>query len=43
MFFLRDGVAVVFEGAATTKAALFITLGEALPKFPRFEHASKPK
>jgi hypothetical protein len=39
----KDGVALVFDGTATTKAALFIALSVVLPKSPLFEHTSKPK
>jgi hypothetical protein len=40
---LKDDVAFVFDGAATTKAALFIARSEVLPKSPLFERTSKPK
>jgi hypothetical protein len=40
---LKDGVAFVFNGAATAKAALFIARSAVLPKSPLFEHTSKPK
>jgi hypothetical protein len=39
---LNRGVALVFDGTATTKAAILIALGEFLPKSPLFEHTSKP-
>jgi len=38
---LKDGVALVFHGTATTKAALFIDLSEVLPNLSLFEHKSK--
>jgi hypothetical protein len=38
---LKDGVALVFHGTATTKAALFIDLSEVLPNLPLFERTSK--
>jgi hypothetical protein len=41
--FLKDGVALVFDGTATAKAALFFALSEVLLKSPLFEHTSKPK
>jgi hypothetical protein len=40
---LKDGLALVSDGTATAKAALFIALSEVLPKSPLFEHTSKPK
>jgi hypothetical protein len=40
---LKDFVALVFDGTATTKGALLIALSEVLPKSPLFEHTSKPK
>jgi len=39
---LKDGVALVFDGIAPAKAALFIVLSEVLPESPVFEHTSKP-
>jgi hypothetical protein len=40
---LKDGLALGFDGTATTETALFIALIEVLPKSPPFEHTSKPK
>jgi len=40
---LKDGVALVFDGTATTKTALFMALSEVPHKPPRLEHTSKPK
>jgi hypothetical protein len=40
---LKDGVALVFDGAATIKADLFIGRSEDLPKLRLFEHTSKPE
>ena len=37
---LNDGVALALD-AATTKAAVFITLSEVPPKSPPFDHTSK--
>jgi hypothetical protein len=40
---LENGVALVFDGTATTKAAPWIALSEVLPKSLLFEHTPKPK
>ncbi|GAC1690467.1 MAG: hypothetical protein PVS2B2_28540 [Candidatus Acidiferrum sp.] len=38
---LKDGVALVFNGTATTKTVLFIAVSEVLPKAPPFERTLK--
>jgi hypothetical protein len=40
---LKDGDALVFDGTATTKAALFVALSEVLRKSSLFEQSSKQK
>jgi hypothetical protein len=40
---LKDGVMLVFDGAAMAKGALFIALSEVPPNSPLFEATSKPK
>jgi len=39
----KGGVALDFDGTATTKAASFIAWSEVLPKRPLFEHTAKTK
>jgi len=40
---VKNGVALVFDGTATTKINVFIASSEVLPKSPPSEHTSKPK
>jgi hypothetical protein len=40
---LKDGVALVFDSTAMTKAALFIGRSEDLPNLRPFEHTAKPE
>jgi hypothetical protein len=40
---LKDGGALVFDGTAAAKTALFIALSEVLPRSPVFEPTSKLK
>jgi len=39
---LKDGAALVFDGAAAAKTAPFVALSEVLPKSPLFERTSEP-